>query len=108
MEFKKIAATSEIPVGTMKIVPLDSTDLLIANVAGSFYCLANKCPHLGGSLGEGVLQGNIVQCPKHGAQFDVTTGKNVGNAKIAFVKLKVKDTVTYPTKVEAGSVWVGL
>lgn len=92
----------------MKIVTIDGTDLLIANVAGSFYCLANKCPHMGGSLGEGVLKGNIVQCPRHGAQFDVTTGKNVGNARIAFVKLKVKDATHYPTKVEADSILVGM
>jgi nitrite reductase/ring-hydroxylating ferredoxin subunit len=45
-------------------------------VDGQFHAIDNICPHRGGSLGEGVLEGRIVICPLHGWQFDVTTGQS--------------------------------
>lgn len=106
MPIKKTVSTSGLPAGTMKKVTVDGTVLLIANVGGTYYAINNTCPHLGGSLADGKLEGNFVRCPRHGARFDVTNGKNVGQAKIAFVKMKVKDTQSYPVKVEGGDVLV--
>jgi 3-phenylpropionate/trans-cinnamate dioxygenase ferredoxin subunit len=65
----------EVPVGSMKQVSVAGQDLLVANVDGSFYALHSWCTHEEGNLSEGVLRKNVVTCPKHGAQFDVTTGK---------------------------------
>lgn len=56
--------------------------------------------HLGGSLVEGVLEGNVVTCPRHGSRFDVKTGKAVGKAKIAFIKIMPRDEKSYAVKVE--------
>jgi nitrite reductase/ring-hydroxylating ferredoxin subunit len=54
------------------------------------------------------LNGSIVTCPRHGAQFDVKTGKAVGGAKIAFIKMQVKDEESYMVKVEGTTILVGL
>jgi 3-phenylpropionate/trans-cinnamate dioxygenase ferredoxin component len=106
MGFVKVADASELPPGAMKIVDVGGASVLLANVGGAWYAIANKCTHLGGSIGEGTLDGNVVSCPKHGARFDVTTGKAVGPAKIAFVKMTPKDEKTFPVRVDGDAIMV--
>ena len=108
MEYFKVADKTKLPAGKMIVVTVAGKEVLLANVEGSFYAIANKCTHLGGSLAEGTLAGNIVACPRHGACFDVKTGKNVGEAKIAFIKMKVKDEVSYTVKVKGDDILVGI
>jgi nitrite reductase/ring-hydroxylating ferredoxin subunit len=59
----------------MKKVNVGGVDVLVANVDGQIYAIANSCTHHGGPLDEGELQGTVVTCPWHGGQFDVTSGK---------------------------------
>lgn len=106
MEFVRVADTSEVLVNTMKIVVAGGREILLSNVDGSYYAIANKCTHLGGSLGKGVLVGGVVTCPRHGAKFDVRTGQAVGQAKIAIVKMNVKDEESYQVKVEGADILV--
>jgi glycine betaine catabolism B len=73
-DFVRVADTSEIPPGSMKVFKLASGEIFIANVDGSFFALPNKCTHVGGPLGRGKLTGSVVQCPWHGSKFDVRTG----------------------------------
>jgi len=75
--FVKVAETSEIPAGKMKLVKLEEKEILISNVNGNYYAIVNRCTHRGGDLSKGSLDGNIVTCPVHGAKFDVTTGKAI-------------------------------
>jgi nitrite reductase/ring-hydroxylating ferredoxin subunit len=49
-------------------------DVAVFNVTGSFYATQSKCTHKQGELSQGKLDGSVVTCPKHGAQFDVITG----------------------------------
>lgn len=78
-EFTTVAKTSEVAPGTLKQIELDSgTQVCLANIDGTFYAIGGECTHMGGPLGEGDLDGTIVTCPWHSAQFDVTTGKVVG------------------------------
>jgi 3-phenylpropionate/trans-cinnamate dioxygenase ferredoxin subunit len=107
MDYVKVVDTSELPPNKMIIVVVGSKEVLLANV-DSYYAIANKCTHLGGSLATGVLEGSIVTCPRHGARFDVKTGKAVGEAKIGFVKMKVKDEAGYTVKVEGTDILVGI
>jgi nitrite reductase/ring-hydroxylating ferredoxin subunit len=58
-------------------VNAEGNDLVIANVNGEFYAMNNSCTHEEGNLSEGELVGNVLTCPLHGAQFDVTTGRVV-------------------------------
>ena len=57
--------------------------VLLVNIQNKYYAIDNKCPHMGGSLYDGQLDGNNIVCPRHGSVFDVRTGKAVKGAKIA-------------------------
>ena len=72
---KKIAKTSALAPGSGKVVEADGETIALFNVEGTFYAMGNTCPHRGGPLGEGALDGHVVTCPLHGAQFDVRTGE---------------------------------
>jgi 3-phenylpropionate/trans-cinnamate dioxygenase ferredoxin subunit len=108
MEYIRVAGTAEVPVNAIKKVVVGGKEVLLANVDGSYHAIVNRCTHLGGSLADGSLEGGIVTCPRHGARFDVKTGQAVGNAKIGFMKMKVKDEEGYPVKVEGTDILVGL
>jgi len=73
--FIKVAAVADIPDGEMKIV-CDGL-VVVANAAGRFHAFGNVCPHAEGPLGEGFLDGVIVECPWHNGQWDITTGKGL-------------------------------
>ena len=104
MVFEKVAETSEIPSGRTKIIPFGAEEVLVANVNGAFYAIGNVCTHEGGKLSQGTLQGTIVTCPRHRAQFDVTTGKVVSFPKILFIHPKINDAPTYSVKVEGTAI----
>jgi nitrite reductase/ring-hydroxylating ferredoxin subunit len=70
----KVAQTSDLSPGTGKVVQADGRDLALFNVEGTFFAIDNSCTHQGGPLGEGELSGDTVECPWHGAQFNVRTG----------------------------------
>ena len=106
MAFIRVADIAELPANAMKVVVVDDKEVLLANVNGSYYVIANKCTHLGGSLSKGSLDGSVVTCPRHGAQFDVKTGQVISGAKIGFIKMNVKDEKRYSVKVEGVDILV--
>jgi nitrite reductase/ring-hydroxylating ferredoxin subunit len=73
-EFVRVASASEIPPGEMLIVEVDGEEVAIANVDGEFCAFQNACTHRAGPLGEGILTGDVVECPFHAGQFNVRTG----------------------------------
>jgi nitrite reductase/ring-hydroxylating ferredoxin subunit len=73
--FVEVAKTGEVEKGKMKSVEVNGIYILIANVDGRFYALDDRCGHMNALLSMGTLQGKIVTCPFHYAQFDVTTGQ---------------------------------
>lgn len=72
--FVRVAARDDIPLGGKKLVEIDGIPVAIFNVDGVFYAIEDVCTHDGGNLVEGDLMGNEVECPRHGARFDVRTG----------------------------------
>jgi nitrite reductase/ring-hydroxylating ferredoxin subunit len=86
----RVAGKSEISVGRMKMVKLEGKEILIANVSGNYYAIGAKCTHAGGDLSLGVLEGNVVTCPKHRAKFDVTTGKVVSPPRMVLFILRYR------------------
>jgi 3-phenylpropionate/trans-cinnamate dioxygenase ferredoxin subunit len=108
MEYTKVADKNELSPNTMKMVVVNGKEILLANVDGAYYAIANKCTHLGGSLVKGTFEGGVVTCPKHKAQFDVKTGEAVADAKIGFIKMKVKDEASYEIKIDGNSILIGL
>jgi nitrite reductase/ring-hydroxylating ferredoxin subunit len=79
----RIVQRSEIPAGTGKVVVADGRVLAVFNVEGQFRAVENTCPHRGGPLGEGSLEGAVVTCPWHGWQFDVCTGASPRNPSVS-------------------------
>jgi 3-phenylpropionate/trans-cinnamate dioxygenase ferredoxin subunit len=102
--FVKVTETSEIPAGKMKMIKLEEKEILVANVNGNYYAIANRCTHANGELSKGSLEGNTVTCPKHRAKFDVTTGKVVSGPKVLFMHPKINAEPSYEVKVEGKDV----
>jgi len=73
--FIKVAAAMEVSEGEMKIVC--DGKVVVANVDGRFHAFGNICPHAEGPLGEGFLDGHVVECPWHNGQWDIITGKGL-------------------------------
>ena len=70
----KVAQADELSPGGGKVVDADGRSIALFNVEGAFYAIDNTCTHRGGPLGEGELNGDTVECPWHGANFNVKTG----------------------------------
>ena len=64
-EFRTVTNTADLAPGDMKLVNLDGEEIAIANVDGEYFAFNNTCPHAGGPLAEGELEGDIVTCPWH-------------------------------------------
>jgi len=93
------ARASEIAPGTMRKVVVDDEAILICNVNGSFYAIEDVCTHDGGNLDLGTLEGDQIECPRHGARFDVRTG--------AVVMLPAIEPVrSYRVRVEGDEIFV--
>jgi nitrite reductase/ring-hydroxylating ferredoxin subunit len=95
-----VAKVDELPAGTTRVVEAGGRAVALFNVDGRFYALDNACPHRGGPLGEGDLDGAVVTCPWHAWRFDVTTGANANNPAVRLP--------CFPASVEGGEVFVEL
>lgn len=74
-EFVKVATLDEIPVNGSKLVEVDMFEIALFNLDGEIYAIENVCTHDGGPLVEGsIVNGYEVECPRHGARFDIRTG----------------------------------
>lgn len=76
-EFIKVAQLSEVPTDGSKLVEADGQKIALFNVGGQIYAIGDTCTHKGGPLSEGFVEGTEVQCPWHGAKFDLKTGQNL-------------------------------
>ena len=101
IEFYQIVPASELPSGERLFIEIEGNSLVIFNIAGQFFAIADICSHDGGPLGEGDLEGFNVICPRHGAEFDVRTGKVVQLPA-------VEDIPAYPVQVRDGMIFVGV
>ena len=72
--FVTVAKVGEIPPGGRKIVRLDDQPVAIFHLDDGYYAIDDVCTHDGGPVAEGPLEGQVIECPRHGARFDVKTG----------------------------------
>jgi 3-phenylpropionate/trans-cinnamate dioxygenase ferredoxin subunit len=72
-----VGKSDELADGAMKHAPTEKGEVLVARVGGNYYVADNRCPHMGGRLSQGKLEGTVVTCPLHGSQFDLKDGKVV-------------------------------
>ena len=89
-DFVRVIAASDLAPGQATEVEVGGQAVALFNVGGTFHALANRCPHRGGPLGQGFLDGTEVSCPWHNWTFDVTTGENVADATLCVPRHEVK------------------
>jgi len=97
--FVAVAQVADIPAGGMKCVAIDRNRVLLAQIDGRFYAISDVCGHRNAPLSRGRLNGHVVECPLHFAQFDVRTGKLVDGPVSA-------DLPVYEVRVADGTVFV--
>ena len=94
-----VAKVDEIPAGTVKSVEANGKRIALCNYDGTFYAIDDVCTHDGGALDQGELFDFEIECPRHGARFDVRTCAVTCLPAVLPVK-------TYPLRVENGSIAV--
>ena len=100
-DFLKAAETGDVPPGSVKAVEIDGRRIAVCNVDGEYYAVDDVCTHDGGPLGSGKLCDGQIECPRHGARFDVRSGR-------AVVLPAVLPIRTYALEVAGGEVRVSL
>ena len=101
IEFVEIAPVSDLPNGERLFVDLSDKPIVIFNIAGQLFAIGDVCSHDDGPLGDGLLEDHNIVCPRHGAEYDVRTGK-------AMAMPAVIDIPAYPVKLVDGNIFVGI
>jgi 3-phenylpropionate/trans-cinnamate dioxygenase ferredoxin subunit len=97
--FIRVAQITDVKEGTAKVFTVGEVRIALCNVEEKFYAIADICTHDGGPLGEGELVDCQIECPRHGARFDVRTGK-------ALCLPAVINVPTYPVEVRDSEIFV--
>lgn len=100
-EFFEIAPASELPNGERLFVDLGDKPIVIFNVADQLFAIGDVCTHDDGPLGDGMLEGFNIVCPRHGAEFDVRTGQVMQMPAVV-------DIPAYPVQIRDGMIFVGV
>ena len=101
VEYLDIAPASELRNGERLFVEVENKSIVIFNIADQLYAIADICTHDDGPLGDGDLEGYNIVCPRHGAEFDVRTGKVMQMPAVV-------DVPAYPVRVVDGMIQVGI
>ena len=99
--WQTVGTSSDIPPERVRVFSIGDHDVAVCNVNGAFFAIDDLCTHDGGALDQGELEGDEIECPRHGARFDVRTG--------AAVQLPAFEPVeTHEVRVEGDSIQVGV
>ena len=98
--FVTVAKVGEIPEGGRRIVRIDDQAIAVFHLDGGYYAIEDVCTHDGGPVAEGPLDGDIIECPRHGAKFNVKTG-----AVVAFPA--TSPVPTYAVRIQGDEIQVG-
>ncbi|MGD8822525.1 MAG: non-heme iron oxygenase ferredoxin subunit [Anaerolineales bacterium] len=101
LEFIPVADADEVPNGERLLLDIGGEAIAVFNVAGRYFAIADVCSHDDGPLAEGEVHDTQIECPRHGARFDLETGK-------ALSLPAVVDIPAYPVRVVDGEIQVGL
>lgn len=100
-KWARVAAADEVPPGELRAVSTDRGPLVLANVDGDIYALEDRCSHQDYPLSAGDLEYDELECPFHGARFDVRNGRAVQLPAVTPVR-------TFPVEMRDGHVYVRL
>ena len=84
-------AVPEAPAAALLPDAAGERKVALCRVGGRPYAVTNVCPHLGGPLAEGYLEGPVLTCPWHGWRFDVTTGRSTSHPEISIPTYRLSD-----------------
>ena len=101
IEFVPVGTVDELNIGGRLFVEIDGIRIVVINISGSYYAIADVCSHDDGPVGEGTIEGFEITCPRHGARFDIRTGKVM--ALPAFI-----DIPAYPVRLVGDQIEIGL
>ena len=101
IEYCEISSVDDLPNGERLFVDIGDDPVVIFNIAGEYFAIGDVCTHDDGPLGDGDVEGHNVVCPRHGAEFDVRTGKAVSMPAVV-------DIPAYPVRVREGVIFVGV
>ena len=98
-EWVRVCARGELLAGEYRTVDVDGVAAAVFNLDGELYAIEDVCTHDGGELTGGNLSGHEIECPRHGARFDIRTGA-------ALCAPAYEPTAKFPVKVEDGAIYV--
>lgn len=98
--FVKVASLSDLPPGSSRCVEAGGKEIAIHNVEGRIYACSNICPHQGGPMADGILDGTSIVCPWHAWAFDLESGCSPVNPRIRIDLFAVK--------IENGEIFVNV
>jgi 3-phenylpropionate/trans-cinnamate dioxygenase ferredoxin component len=101
VDYYPIIDVEELPDGQQIFFSIEEKSLVMFNIDGNYYTIADECTHDHGPIGEGEVVGTEIKCPRHGAKFSLIDGKALSMP--AFV-----DIAAYPVRIKDGKVEVGL
>lgn len=99
--FYPVAKVEDVPPGERLFLEVGELPIVIFNIAGQLYAIADVCSHDDGPVGDGELQGYEITCPRHGARFDVRTGEVLSLPAVV-------DIPAYPVRVTDGQIEIGV
>ena len=100
-KYYPVAPLSDLPAGERLFIEIGERYIVIFNIAGDLYAIGDVCSHDDGPVGDGELEGYEVVCPRHGAHFDVRTGKVLSLPAVV-------DIPAYPVRVVDGMMEIGV
>lgn len=95
----RVAQMADVPEGDTLRVRADDRWICLYKVDGEIFATADECSHAVASLSKGCLHGHVIECPMHGATFDVRTGRNLTFPAVVPVK-------SYPVVVDGDEVFI--
>lgn len=99
--YYSLCSIDELLAGERLFIEIGEEPVVVFNIAGDYYAIADVCTHDMGSLGEGEIEGFQIICPRHGARFDIRTGE-------VLTLPAVKGVPSYPVRVMDGMVEIGV
>jgi 3-phenylpropionate/trans-cinnamate dioxygenase ferredoxin component len=101
VDFFEIASVAELPQGERLFIEAAGRSIVIFNLAGNFYAIGDVCSHDSGPVGDGEIEEHEIICPRHGARFDIRTGKATSLPAVV-------DIPSYPVRVMGDMIEIGL